>query len=1090
MPVGAKLSMVLLAAVVATGGAPVPAATSPGPGAASEFLGAVTLVTGDHVTVRRVGAQLVPQVQPAAGREHVHFATTAVGDSLLVVPRDAWAAVRTGQVDGRLFDVAGLLRDGYGDAGRADIPLIVQGGRPGVDATVTTTLSTVDAVAVRQPKASTAGFWAGRGAGRVWLDGLRRPSLDVSVPQIGAPAAWDAGFTGAGVPVAVLDTGIDDTHPDLRRQILATKNFTSGHGVRDTDGHGTHVASTIAGTGAASGGKYRGVAPGAKLLVGKVCGGAGCPESAILAGMEWAARQGAKVVNLSLGGPDTAADDPLELAVERLSAEYGTLFVAAAGNDGGYGAETVSSPASADAALAVGAVDDQDALASFSGRGPRVRDAALKPEITAPGVEITAARSRYSTRGERGDRYVAISGTSMATPHVAGSAAVLAQRHPEWTGAQLKAALVGAAEPGDAGVYEQGAGRVDVAHAVGQDVVAEPATVSVGRMAWPHEDDKPVTRTVTYRNDGDEPRTLRLALSAGTPEGMFGLSAASVTVPAHRTAGVEVTVNTAVPAAEGTFGTWLAATDETGRRVVTPVAVDREPESYDLTLETLDGKGAPTDDHYAFVFGLDEARFRPVPGVGGAGTLRVRAGRYHVDAAISTPRPGGTLFDSAKVVHPTVEVRADTTVVLDARSARPVSVTFDRANVVPKAVAVAYTRSTPHTALNTGVLGDTFDRIGVGQVGAPAPEEELITSLGGVWAVPDARGDVSRSAVTYNLAWFGYGDVPTGFTRHVVDGELAQVRATYRAQADRKRGTKVWVAREPRAGVSNGFGFGFRLPLERTEFHNVDGLEWSGELQQWAMVDKQVHTETVLTGGVVDQAPGSVTEEEWNTAVFGPGFTADGEFATRSGDVVAFNLPLYGDVGLDRAGVSEVDSGSTVLHREGVKVGETAQPGLGQFEVPAEPSGYRLEVSSRRSGVSEFSTRVDCVWAFTSARPPDEDPKAKGKGGVGLPLLAVRFAPPDLNRENVTKADTVRVPVTVQRPYNAPPAALASLAVDVSFDDGRTWRPLTVTMDGADGGSVEITHPRGARYVSLRAQATDSLGATVTQTVIRAYGSG
>jgi hypothetical protein len=388
------------------------------------------------------------------------------------------------------------------------------------------------------------------------------------------------------------------------------------------------------------------------------------------------------------------------------------------------------------------------------------------------------------------------------------------------------------------------------------------------------------------------------------------------------------------------------------------------------------------------------------------------------------------------------------------------------------------------------VLGDTFDRIGVGQVGAPVPEEELITSLGGVWAVPDAHGDVSRSAVTYNLSWFGYGDVPTGFTRHVVDGDLAQVRAVYRAQADRKRGTKVWVAREPRAGVSNGFGFGFRLPLERTEFHNVEGLAWSGELQQWAMVDKQVRTETVLTGGVVDQAPGSVAEEEWNTAVFGPGFTADGEFATRSGDVVAFTLPLYGDAGLDRAGVSEVDSGSTVLYREGVKVGETAQPGLGQFEVPSELSGYRLEVSSRRSEVSEFSTRVDCVWTFTSARPPDEDPKTKGKGGVGLPLLAVRFAPPDLNRENVTKADTVRVPVTVQRPYNAPPATLASLTVDASFDDGRTWRPLTVTMDGPDGGTVEITHPRGARYVSLRAHATDSLGATVTQTVIRAYGSG
>jgi hypothetical protein len=369
----------------------------------------------------------------------------------------------------------------------------------------------------------------------------------------------------------------------------------------------------------------------------------------------------------------------------------------------------------------------------------------------------------------------------------------------------------------------------------------------------------------------------------------------------------------------------------------------------------------------------------------------------------------------------------------------------------------------------------------MGQVGAPVPDEEMITSLGGVWAVPDADGDVTRSAVSYNLAWFSYGAVPTGFTRRIVDRDLAEVRVTYRAQADRKRGTKVWVAREPRAGVSNGFGFGFRLPLNRTEFHNVDGLQWSGELQQWAYVDKQVHTETVVTGGPVDHEPGGSYVEDWNSAVFGPGFTADGEFASRFGDLLALNLPMYGDAGLDRFGMSEVDSGSTVLYRDGVKVGETTQPGLGQFDVPPEPASYRLEVRSRRSGVSDLSTSMSCVWTFTSAHA--EDSGQKGKGGQGLPLLAVRFAPPGLSSHNVVNAHTVRVPVAVQRPYNAPEATVTALSVEASFDDGRTWRQVPVTED-----SAEITHPRGARYVSLRAHATDSLGNTVTQTVIRAYG--
>src|SRR5262245_16469418 len=152
MRVGARLSMVLLAAVVAAGFSPVPAPGERAP--ASRFLGAVTLVTGDHVTVRRVGTRLVPQVTPGAGREHVHFATTQTAGSLLVVPDDAWAAVRAGQVDRRLFDVTSLLRDGFGDAGRTEIPLIVESS------------STLDTVAVSKDRAGA--FWQGR-SGRVWL---------------------------------------------------------------------------------------------------------------------------------------------------------------------------------------------------------------------------------------------------------------------------------------------------------------------------------------------------------------------------------------------------------------------------------------------------------------------------------------------------------------------------------------------------------------------------------------------------------------------------------------------------------------------------------------------------------------------------------------------------------------------------------------------------------------------------------------------------------------------------------------------------------------------------------------------------------
>jgi subtilisin family serine protease len=291
---------------------------------------------------------------------------------------------------------------------------------------------------------------------------MRRPTLDQSTAQIGAPAAWAAGRTGTGVTVAVLDTGIDATHPDLAGQVTAQMDFVGDSTVDDLVGHGTHVASTIAGTGAASGGKYKGVAPGAKLLNGKVCAGSFCPESAILAGMLWAAESGARVVNLSLGGADSPGADPLEEAVDALTEQYGTLFVVAAGNDG-PAPGTVGSPAGAEAALAVGSVDRDGLVANDSSRGPRATDGALKPDVTAPGVGIVAARAANAGIGQPVDsHYLRLSGTSMATPHVAGAAAILAQTRPSWTAGQLKAALTASAAPNPASdVIAQGAGRVD-----------------------------------------------------------------------------------------------------------------------------------------------------------------------------------------------------------------------------------------------------------------------------------------------------------------------------------------------------------------------------------------------------------------------------------------------------------------------------------------------------------------------------------------------------------------------------------------------------------------------------------------------------
>src|SRR5690606_35084950 len=245
------------------------------------------------------------------------------------------------------------------------------------------------------------------GVQRVWLDATATPALDRSTGQVGAPHAWAQGLDGSGVRVAVLDTGIDMDHPDLAGKVAAARSFTPDGTVVDRHGHGTHVAATVAG-GTAGDDGYVGVAPGADLLIGKVLSDSGPGlESWIIAGMEWAVEAGADVVNLSLGSLPTDGTDPLSLAVNRLSEDSGALFVVAAGN-AGPSARTVSAPATADAALAVGNNTRDGTLHFSSSRGARLGDNAVKPEVTAPGVGIVAARP--------GGGHQPLSGTSMAAP--------------------------------------------------------------------------------------------------------------------------------------------------------------------------------------------------------------------------------------------------------------------------------------------------------------------------------------------------------------------------------------------------------------------------------------------------------------------------------------------------------------------------------------------------------------------------------------------------------------------------------------------------------------------------------------------------
>ncbi|WP_030313420.1 S8 family peptidase [Streptomyces flavochromogenes] len=665
----------------------------------------VTLVTGDTVTVSTApdGKQSVTATA-AEGTSKTFQTFSGPDEDLYVYPSDAMDGIASGALDTKLFNVTRLIEDGHGDARADELPVILAyGDKPGAstlrkraDALPASrggaVLDRLDMAGAEVEKAGAGAFWqqvkpvtkgsmAGRsvtepgaaGVTKLWYDGKAKAALDTSVPQIGAPEAWAKGYDGRGAKVAVLDTGIDLTNADVKDNLTVSKSFVPGLTASDGQGHGTHVASTIAGSGANSGGKYRGVAPGADLLVGKVLDNGGSGQfSWILEGMEWAAAQGADVINMSLGGPAATPDDVMTEAVDRLSASTGALFVIAAGN-AGPGATTIGSPGTADSALTVGAVDKSDVLAGFSSRGPRVGDSAIKPEITAPGVGIVAARAAGTAMGTPVDAfYTSANGTSMATPHVAGAAAILAQRHPDWTGQRIKAALTGHAEViAGQTVYQQGNGRVDIPAAL-DPALETSGTADFGLIEWQESGYEKETRKVTLSNTADVATTVKLStdISGDLPSGVLVTSAPEVTLPAGGTAEVTLTLDpAAVP--EGQYSGHLTATAADGATVHTAIGFIKEPKRLGLTIDLKDRKGKGGKAGFT-VMGLDNDYFQSMTVTSGRTELRLPAGTYTVNGLLTTTAEGtaGTDFATDLFSLPDIDLTEhDASVTVDGTKA-------------------------------------------------------------------------------------------------------------------------------------------------------------------------------------------------------------------------------------------------------------------------------------------------------------------------------------------------------------------------------------------------------------------------------------
>jgi serine protease AprX len=325
----------------------------------------------------------------------------------------------------------------------------------------------------------------------VSIDHPMKVADDLVNGAIGTSSAWNSGYTGAGIGVAVIDSGINDGHRDLwnsaetQSRVVYHQDFTgtpttnSSGGQYDLYGHGTHVAGIIGGNGYLSSGQYEGVAPGVNLIDLRVLdeNGAGT-DSTVIAGIQEAialeSTYNIRIINLSLGRGiyESYTQDPLCQAVES-AWKSGILVVVAAGNygrlsvDGSNGFGTITAPGNDPYVLTVGATKDNgspspsaETLASYSSKGPTTYDHIAKPDMVAPGNDVISLAAPGATlegdypaelvTGNNGNNdYFTLSGTSMATPAVVGAAALMLQQQSSLTPDQVKARLM-------ASTYKQG----------------------------------------------------------------------------------------------------------------------------------------------------------------------------------------------------------------------------------------------------------------------------------------------------------------------------------------------------------------------------------------------------------------------------------------------------------------------------------------------------------------------------------------------------------------------------------------------------------------------------------------------------------
>jgi PGF-CTERM protein len=1050
----------------------------------------LTLITGQTVTVVETGNETRYRV---SGDKKMHKVST--GNATYVFPD----GIDFDRFDKHLFNVDFLVEQNLTDAESDSIPVIVsEAEQRGFTAFDSEGVSALDSVAGTQKQAKLESIDAEAGSvsksdtsaayrdlaaddsiGQVSLDVKYRVALEQEGDAVSAPSARDNyGVSGNNVKVAVLDTGINESHPAIDQEVVE-KDFTGEGTTKDYFGHGTHVAGIIA----SDNETYTGMAPNASLMDLRVLGFGGYGSTSdIIDAMEYATEQDADIISMSLGGPALSnANDPYKEAINAATSN-GTLVVIAAGNNGDYG--TIGSPGIHSEALTVGASNASNGeVAWFSSRGPTEHAYNLKPNVVAPGVDVMSAN-------HDGDGFVAKSGTSMATPAVSGIAALVLEENPDLSPQQAKSIITTTADPlanEDEGEYARGTGQVNATDAVGNDIVVSPGTVDFGTYAR----NTTVTRTISVTNLGDTERTFDLSASADKlsngQSANVTLDRNSVTVGAGNTAQVQLGVNTST-----SRGFYSGSVSFDGGTYTAAFGFVR---ANNVTIEKEPVGTTSTDGDFVWLFADQYSPFRTTraSGItqidGSSVTYQVVGdGDYHVfthGVHENTRTPvvmTDTFTVSGKTTHTldeanTVAYELNTSAIADQSGSLDTRAT--EVNYMKSAEIIDEFRFPYSAGFTTDADGTTVRFL---------PDENLNATVERVLVQSANAGgsdDFSGSDV-YHLIHSTHG-VNNSRTTAVDPNDLGEKRMTY-YRTQRSGSYDVAVSAvgswwedyqqlfvEHDVDVTDGIGSQREQSIyvnRNVSDHRVRPTSEEGAAKSWNLS---------TPGYTFEPAPGESVYRRVNEHPYVGGLDWEiynGYFVRySSAPQVERNNFLFQDSTNDTATLrlngSEVSRTKTTSGVFSKSVGETLDP---QTDV-------ELSVDAR-NGATSLSTRTVTTYEATYA--PGEDVTPPSIRTVDVAGLTV----------NNTAGGTVSVLFTVDSDTDSASAKLATDANGVPFDSGTgNWQGMSVEkidetwyndvyMARIDVGETFGQH---AGTVDFAVKATDHNGNTVESTTFDAF---